>query len=55
MFSEEVVKFETRFDEEINNCLKYHKEVMSTLLDFVKKDDFIMKHKEFKAKAVNSL
>jgi hypothetical protein len=55
IFSEEVVKFETRFDEEINNCFEYYKDVMSTLLDFMKKDEFKMKHKEFKAKAVDSL
>ncbi len=55
MFSEEVVKFETRFDEEINSCLEYYKDVMSTLLDFMKSDDFKMKHKQFKAKAIDSL
>jgi hypothetical protein len=55
IFIEEVLKFETRFKEEINNCLEYYKDVMSTLLDFINKDEFKMKHKEFKSKAIESL
>ncbi len=46
---------ETRSDEEINNCSEYCKDFMSRLSDFMKKDDFKMKHKEFKAKAIESL
>jgi hypothetical protein len=51
-FREESVKFESKCDEEINNCLEYYRGVMLTLST---KDEFKMKHKEFKLKATDCL
>jgi hypothetical protein len=55
IFSEETKKYESFIAEEISKCVEYYRDVMTTLLDFMKKEEFKMKHKEFKSKAIDSL
>jgi hypothetical protein len=55
IFSEETKKYESFIAEEISKCVEYYRGVMTTLLDFMKKEEFKMEHKKFKSKAIDSL